>query len=491
MAYFKSSGNNSRGNNQLMHGEGQGIVSQVATEQRIGNAVIQDKLETKDTPLSRMTGLKTTVTYYQQKVTGRNDYVINTGNLGSTDVNKNAYIKISDFLIICQDALNVSIEKNEANTSLMGDGTATVLPKTIKPLVNDHFVMNTLNKNNLYRITDVTKTSIEQDSAYSITYQLVEENSVEELKKLEQNVVEKSRFIYAHVGTSFRTIFREEEYDALEKLERMYQEMGSLYNEYFFNNEKNTYILTYNCTDIKDENGTPIGESRIKDQPWTVINPLDGHKSKIDPPKLNNSDVWYGSKMYDRMLIEFITNNSLFANIGRKVFRVTQLQSDLERWYSKTIFYALEHQNRNRLQFRYTLPSPITRVTIASTLNLYGVVSIEPLMAHTDNCIELIPRKLFEYTLSDLPDDRKIEDVTQNIYASIMDLICETIGLYINKRENVLLERLLLLEEHIDEFCQLSIKDQNSFYLFPMLSFVIRKTMDRLSDPNFGLAMKV
>ena len=72
-----------------------------------------------------------------------------------------------------------------------------------------------------------------------------------------------------------------------------------------------------------------------------------------------------------------------------------------------------------------------------------------------------------------------------------MDLICETIGLYINKRENVLLERLLLLEEHIDEFCQLSIKDQNSFYLFPMLSFVIRKTMDRLSDPNFGLAMKV
>jgi hypothetical protein len=257
-------------------------------------------------------------------------------------------------LIICQDALNVSIEKNEANTSLMGDGTATVLPKTIKPLVNDHFVMNTLNKNNLYRITDVTKTSIEQDSAYSITYQLVEENSVEELRKLEQNVVEKSRFIYAHVGTSFRTIFREEEYDALEKLERMYQEMGSLYNEYFFNNEKNTYILTYNCTDIKDENGTPIGESRIKDQPWTVINPLDGHKSKIDPPKLNNSDVWYGSKMYDRMLIEFITNNSLFANIGRKVFRVTQLQADLERWYSKTIFYALEHQNRNRLQSFFT-----------------------------------------------------------------------------------------------------------------------------------------
>ncbi len=483
MAHFKS-GSNSRGNNQLMHGEGQSIISQVAGEQRIGNAVIQDKLETKDTPLSRMTNIKTTVIYYQQKITGRNDYVTNTGNLGSTDVNKNAFIKIKDFLIICQDALNVSIEKNEGNVSLMGDGTATILPKTIKPLINDYFIMNTLNKNNLYRIIDVTKTSIEQDSAYNITYQLVEENSIEELNKLEQNVVEKSRFIYAHVGTSFRTIFREEEYDALEKMEYMYQEMGRLYNDSFFNEEKNTYILTYNCTDIKDENGVSIEESRIKDQPWTVID-----KKNIDPPKLNNSDVWYGSNMYDRMLVEFITRNSLFANIDRKIFRVTQLQTDLERWYNKTIFYAIEHQNRNKLQFRYTIPSPITRVTIASTLNLYGVVSIEPSMSHMDNCLELVPRKLFEYTLTNLPEDRSIKNISQNIYSSMVDLICETISLYINKREDALLERILLLGEHIDEFCQLSIKDQNSFYLFPMLSFVIRKTMDRLSDVNFGLSM--
>ena len=143
MPYFKQTGSSSRGNDNLMHGEGQSIISPLKEEQRIANSIILDKLETKDTPLSRMTSYKTTVVYYQQKVTGRNDYVINTANLGNTDVNKLAFYKIKDFIILCSDPLNVSLEKNEGSTSLMGDGSANILPKTIKPMVNDYFLMNT------------------------------------------------------------------------------------------------------------------------------------------------------------------------------------------------------------------------------------------------------------------------------------------------------------------------------------------------------------
>ena len=491
MPYFKQSGNNNRGTGKIVHGEGPAIISQVSTEQRIGNAVIQDKLTTKDNPLSRMTSnFKTTVTYYQQKVTGRNDYVINTGNLGSTDVNKNAFIQIKDFIIICQDALNVSLEKNDGNVSLMGDGTATVLPKTIKPLVNDYFVMNTLNKNNLYRITEVNKNSIEQDSAYSITYQLVEENSVEELNKITQNIVQKCKFIYAHVGQDFRTIFREDEYEALEKMEEMYIELGKLYNEFFYNVEKNTYVLNYDVGDIKDSEGVSIEESRIQDQPWTLINPLDGRQNKVTPPKLNDQDVWYGSLMYDRLLVEFIIRNSIFTNVNGKIIQVTQLQKDLERWYGKSIFYAIETQNKNRVFFKYRMPSPVTRITISGNLNMYGVVSLEPIPTYLPGCLSIIPEKLFDYTAANTLKDRSLKDPSLNVYTSMVDLICETIALFINKQYDSILDRLLMIYEGIDEFCQLSIKDQNAFYLFPTLAYVIRKTMDRLSDPNFGLAVR-
>lgn len=492
MPYFKQTGSSSRGNDNLMHGEGQSIISPLKEEQRIANSVILDKLETKDTPLSRMTSYKTTVVYYQQKVTGRNDYVINTANLGNTDVNKLAFYKIKDFIILCSDPLNVSLEKNEGSTSLMGDGSANILPKTIKPMVNDYFLMNTLGKNNLYRITEVNKSSIEQDSAYQVNYQLIEEDSVEQLTKLEENVVDTYRFIYSHVGTSFRTIFRDDEYDALEKMEKMYQCIGEMFNESYYNNDKNTYVLKYNQLDIKNEDGVPISESRVENMPWSYEKTYNKNESYSIPPKLNDSDVWYGSLMYDRMLVEFITKNSIFTNVNRKIYRVTQLQEDLERWYSKTIFYAIEKQSNKRFDFRYFIPSPITRLTIAGSLNLYGVVSLEPSMDFHKGCLNLYPSDLIDYTINPnlLLEERSEKDLSMNVYRSAIDLICEIIGLYINKKEDLIVDRILLLDEYIEEFNELSIGDQHAFYLYPMLAYVIRKSMDRLSDANFGLIMK-
>lgn len=491
MPYFKTGNSGvtsttSRNNETIRHGEGTSIIKPHEAEQRIGNAVIQDKIDIKNTPLSRLTAITTNVTYYAHDSSNRNDYITNTGNVSSVSVNKEVYNKILDFVIICQDALNVTLEKDEGKASLMGEGTAKILPRTIKPLVNDHFLMMTLGKRNLYRVTDVTKSSIETDSAYEISYQLVEENVTSStiLDEIEKNVINTYRFIYSHVGTKFRTLFKEEEYHALETLETMYGNIARAYNENFYNKDKNTYILTYDCATIKDEYGATLLEARNIQKPYVTVN-----KTTSEPPKLNNSDVWYGSLMYDRMLIEFIIRTHLFMNVDNQTYYVSKLQEDLERWYSKTIYYALEHQTTGRLEFKYLLPSPITRVTVSTAMNLYGLVSLEPMPGFVSGCLELYPKKLLKYMYWDGCKDRSINDVTVNTYSSIVDLICETIGLYVNKKDDAILSRLLLLNEHFSEFSEIGIRDQNEFYLFPLLAFVIRKTMDRLSDENFGLAM--
>ena len=491
MAYFKTGNSNvnsstSRNNTTIRHGEGTSVVRPHEIEQRIGNAVIQDKLDVKNTPISRLTSITTQVIYYAHDVSDSNDYITNTGNVSSVTVNKEAYNKIKDFVILCQEALNVTLEKDENKNSLMGEGTAKVLPKTIKPIVGDHFLMMTLNKRNLYRVTDVTKTSIETDSAYEISYQLIEENSNNTtlINEIEKNVIATYQFVYAHVGTEFRTLFKEDEYVALETLENMYANIASIYNEYFYNKDKNTYILTYDCATIKDESGATLLESRAPYKPY--VSNSDG---VVDPPKLNNTDVWYGSLMYDRMLVEFITRTELFRNVDRKTYYVSKLMEDIERWYSKTIWYAIEHQNTGRLSFKYLNPSPVTRVTVASAYNLYGLVSLEPMPQHLDSCLDLYPKKLLKYIYWEGCSNRSVSDITVNEYSSIVDLICETIGLYVNRKEDAILSRLLLLNEHFDHFTDIGIRDQNEFYLFPMLAFVIRKCMDRLSDTNFGLAM--
>jgi hypothetical protein len=441
-------------------------------EQRIANAILQDRIELKDTPLSRMTGLKTPVTYYKQKIIGKNDYLVNTGTIGSTDPTNQLYIKVYDFIILCQGEFTTQMDPKEIGVDFIGEGTAKFLPKTVQPMIADYFVMTVYNKPMLFKVTNVNKATIEDDSAYEISYQLIEENPDEKLQKLEELVSDIYHFVYSHVGTSFRTLFRNDEYISLCKLDTMYQRLGSLFNEFFYDKDKNTYILVYEQVDKKE------------DSPYVTPVP-DGSGSLITPPYINLSDTWYNAKMYDRMLIEFMVRNKIFDYVDRHIYRVSQLQVDTERWYSKTLFYAIENRTTSRIVFRYLLPSPINRVTIATSLNLYGVTSLEPSVQHTTGTLDLYPQKLISYVMWEAKE-RSVVDYRLNTYNDMLEFMCETIGLYVNKQDEHIIARLLKIYEYIDTFFDISVK-QHMYYVFPVLAYVIRQAMDRLSDPTFSL----
>jgi hypothetical protein len=441
-------------------------------EQRIANAILQDKIELKDTPLSRMTGIKTIVTYYQQKASGGNNYLVNTATIGTTDPNNMLFIKVNKFVVLCQGEITAQPETKEISVDFNAEGQLKTLPKTIKPMIGDYFIMNVYNKPCLFKVTNVNKTTLEDDTAYEVYYQLIEENPDEKLRQLEELVTDTYEFVYSHIGTSFRTLFRTDEYVALEKLDEMYRRIASLFNEYFYDQNKNTYILVYNSLDIKDE------------KPFVTITESNYGES-LTPPSLNNSDSWYNAKMYDRMLVEFITRNKLFDYVDRHIFRVSQLRTDIEKWYSKTIYYAIENQTNNRIVFKYLLPSPVTRVTIATSLNLYGIVSLEPMADKLLDTLDLYPERLMSYILWEAKE-RSIDDYTLNTYENILEFICETIGLHVNKRYEFILERLLKIHGELDKFYDLSNQRHHMFYIYPILAYVIRCTMDRLSDPVFN-----
>jgi hypothetical protein len=442
-------------------------------EERIANAILQDRIDLKGTPLSRMTGLKTLVTYYHKKAIGANNYLVNTDTIGTTDVNNNLVIRINNFIILCMGELAAQTDQKEIGADIIADGQAKILPRTIKPMIGDYFLMTVYNKKCLFKITNVNKTTLEDDAAYEITYNLVEENPDEKLRQLEEVTDSIFEFVYSHVGTNFRTLFRTDEYAALEKLDTMYRRIASLFNEYFYNKDKNTYTLVYNSLDIKDERPYVIAEESYSGDALT-------------PPSLNLSDSWYNSLMYDRMLIEFITRNGLFDYVDRHIFRVNQLRTDIEKWYTKTIFYAIENRTCKRIVFKYLLPSPVTRVTIATSLNLYGVVSLEPMAEKLLDSLDLYPPRLISYILWEAKE-RSIEDCILNTYEDILEFICETIGLHVNKADEHILKRLLIIYEHIENFYDLSSNKSHLFYIFPILAYVIKCAMNRLSDSSYNI----
>jgi hypothetical protein len=356
---------------------------------------------------------------------------------------------------------------------LSADGQAKILPKTIKPMINDYFIMPIYQKPTLFRVSNINKTTLEDDSAYEITYHLVEENPEEKLKEIESHVSDIYQFVYSHVGSNFRTLFRLDEYDALSKLDEMYRHLGSLFNEYFYDKDKNTYILTYDTLDPKDETPYVIARESL-------------YGEELTPPSLNLSDTWYDSKMYDRMLIEFMNRNKIFDYVNKHIFKISQLKTDIEKWYSKTIFYAIENKTNSRIIFKYLLPSPITRVNIATSLNLYGIVSLEPVAEKFLDSLDLYPPRLISYILWEAKE-RSIIDYRLNLYDDELEFICETIGLHVNRKEENILSRLLEIHKYIGTFFDLSKNKSHLFYIFPLLAYVIREAMDKLSDSNYSL----
>jgi hypothetical protein len=442
-------------------------------EQRIANAILQDRIEFKDTSLSRMTGLKTLVTYYLQKAIGANNYLVNTDTLGTTDLNNRLFIKIKELVITCMGEMAAQVDQKEMGVDLIADGQVKILPKTIQPMIGDYFIMTVYNKPCLFKVTNVNKTTLEDDSAYEATYQLIEENPDEKLKQIEGLVSDTYQFVYSHVGTSFRTLFKSDEFKALESMDKIYRRIGSIYNELFYDKDKNTYILTYDTLDRKDEKPYVIAEASLYGEP-------------VPPPSLNLSDSWFNSKMYDRMLVEFITRNHLFDYVDKRIFKVSQLRPDIEKWYSRTIYYALENQECSRIVFKYMLPSPITRVTIATSLNLFGVVSLEPMAEKLLSSLDLYPPPLLHYILWE-GKEKSVEEYALNKNEELMEFICETIGLYVNRKEESILKRILAITGYMDSLFELSIQNHHLFYVLPLLSFVIYKAMNRLSDSEFSL----
>lgn len=217
-------------------------------------------------------------------------------------IGKNSPTKFNIIL----DALIYGIDKIQLNwnmddTGIVADditGDAYILPNTFIPYPGDYFIIPYLKETVIFKVNEVQTDTLDNGANYYKISYILDRTGKSELDKLNENIHDTYRMIAGTVGTNFKTIIRNTDYEKLEKIEITSKSLKEYYKQLFFDNYTQTFTF------LKD-------------------------------------DMYH---FYDPFLIEFIKRNNIMSGTDK----YTYVDQALSLWatfgidYDKTFYRALE-----------------------------------------------------------------------------------------------------------------------------------------------------
>lgn len=444
------------------------------TEKRVIDNIISSKLETKKLPVMRLTGAKTTVTYFAQITDLVNDYLTNVNSFNSIDPNLARYKQIEKFVMLFKSELTPDVEADQVTgVSVEQSGSCFVLPNTIQPKPNDFFIMEQYSVKNLYRVTNVNINTLENEKGYEISFALYIQNFDLDQHSFRNCIAERWIFEYRHIGTEFRTLFREEEFEYLIIMRKLYVELSDAYVINFYDNVLNTFLFEVG-----------VDTNTHEDLPYTVV----GDNSSVILPDVKIPQYYKGLKFYEREMIEFIRKNNIFYNC-KKIVNPTQFFTSRRNVYRETIYGVLESRDIKKLKYYYFIPTHLTIATPGYPPQLFGKVDLMWSPVLVDGAINLLPSE-FRSKLSSIITSSAYGTFNGTIYKSITDVFVEIIGIYIKndpKNDYMIIDRLIGLYKNISDLEEIPLEEK--FFLYPLLGYILLDIMARFSDKDFLLLM--
>lgn len=122
-------------------------------------------------------------------------------------------------------------------------GEALILPGTIQPYPNDYFLINHLNKQFLFQVTEVQRDTLENNANYwKIDYRLERVLSVAEATDLKNNIADVYDFYVTNVGTDFKSVIKRENGEVLEILDQVNTTLQLFFRNLFYSNAVQTFV---------------------------------------------------------------------------------------------------------------------------------------------------------------------------------------------------------------------------------------------------------
>lgn len=455
------------------------VISDVMTN------IIENKEKLKNTSLINMIGVLTPVTYFHITHDPTGNYATDTNGPNDISVNMNKYTKINNFKIRMSSENNFDNDIDEQEKSYISSGSMIILPRTLKPYENDMFVMKYYNKYLWYRVTSVKVKGFENDSGFECEFTLYD--TLENFNIAKEFIIEEVDYIQELVGTTYRPIMASTDYAKLRKIQNLYNHLSGVFNSLFYDKRINCYLLKYH------------EEVKTYKENITNINTLGKQKGlfranynlefNINLPKPVNMENIY----YDSLLNEFIAKNNIFRSYDGLLIAIEPVLPQDRTVYRRSIFGCLETTSVS--YYKNTIVSPINITISQPGLPAFFVGkkniihSAEKSLYNSgnpDDEVELLPSNLVNRILNGKTLDLTTH-CSKSVYGSVDSLIIETIVRYVYKHTDDFLDRFMYLHDHIDDLYETVIAHPNIYYLFPLLGFVIDKSVKTIYQDNVYL----
>jgi hypothetical protein len=322
--------------------------------------------------------------------------------------------KIQNFPLYNMDEINPTLELSE-DSALQTDAesTAIILPNTIKPLPNDYFMVNYLNKEHLFRITNVETNNIHNKVYYKISFYLT--SSGTDILE-ERQVTDTYKVVYENLGKEAKSVIKESDFLLLNNMDDVYSKLRDFYVKFFYNKEYNTFL--------------------------------------------------FNDRLYDNLLMKFIANNSLFIKTRTFLKNIKiepLLKEDMEQFfmYESSIYSALEKRDIDELVNLFYVPRVVTDKTSIFALfrNRYEVNEMDYTIDESLN-----PYPIVDSNFVDKIQNRELYDSTDGHEFQIKNFVIQFLNNTLIKED--------LVSYIINKNPRMSL---SNYILIPCVLFIIKE----------------
>ena len=471
------------------------ISNQDSTEQKINDMlsnIIEEKQKLNNTSMIKMMSSLTSVTYYHivPELSANNSIASDSSGPSDIGVETKKYQKIKNFLVKLDSGLSTSQEGEEDDKNYSASGTLTILPRTIKPMEGDHFIMSYYNKTYCWKIDSVETLSFESDTGFKCEYSIYKEN----YDFPDSCISQVYTYHHEFIGTTYRPILTLEEYETLKNAGKLYDHLSDVYNSLFYDKVINGYI--FKDYDYEKSNKHFMDNNNINTlgrRGGVFRGSYDGEVYNIIDAPIKIRDE---AKAYDNFINEFMLKNKVFRKFEGILLSVEPMLAIDRVGYKRSIYNCLEANTV--AYFKNTSVSPIEIKLLQNGVCSY-LVGKKNVIYHPENDdynvhlpvkpgphSHFFPQTLTDQLLNGKSLDMEVK-CTGKVYSSIDNFIIETITRYVYNKTDDFIDRIKYLYEHIDSLYEHEISYNNIFYLFPLLGYVLEHSLRKIYSDNVEL----
>lgn len=283
--------------------------------------VVDDKYNDFKRLSGLVEGYPLTVDFYGQKLGESND--VREIDVAQSSVFQQ-YYKVIGLSIKVEDPLSLNSDDNTQLSTITG---SAIMPPDVRPNTFDYFVFATARgRKTLFRITNVTRLSMQRDSMYKVEYQMVgyvdEGQALSEFNSLECKVIEKYVFRADRQAEGLSPLLSEADSSGLDDLLTQGRRITDYYMGSFFN-------PTYQTLTLPGQGGS-IYDKFLVDYLLKIVSVQD-HENVIKIRQLGSDDDRYMKQ--PQFWFALLQRNALYLSQANRYMGVVNRRAFNNNFY--------------------------------------------------------------------------------------------------------------------------------------------------------------